>query len=145
MIETNIGVRPSEVDRMGIVHNAVYPVWFEAGRRGLLKKAGMPDAFMRARGLFLPLSEIECRYKSPARLKDKLVVKTDLASVTCAKLKFEYRIFNRENGKLVAIGRTVHAWTDGRLKPLNIEKTAPEIYKRLMLFAEATDMASDGS
>lgn len=145
IVETNIGVKHSEVDKMSIVHNSVYPMWFEAGRRSYLKEAGMPDSLMRGRGLFLPLSEMECRYKSPARLRDKLVVKTDLTVVSCAKIKFEYRIFNRKNGKLVAIGRTVHAWTDSCIKPLNIEKTAPEIYRQLKLFAESTEATAEGT
>ena len=30
--ETKIRVRYAETDKMGIVHHAVYPVWFEAAR-----------------------------------------------------------------------------------------------------------------
>lgn len=35
-LETEIRVRYNECDPMGVVHHAIYPVWFEMGRTELL-------------------------------------------------------------------------------------------------------------
>jgi len=60
-----------------------------------------------------------------------VVVITRITSISCVKVVFEYRILNKENGKTLAVGKTIHAWTDKNIKPLNIEKEAPQIYALL--------------
>ncbi|MFZ5987217.1 MAG: acyl-CoA thioesterase [Bacillota bacterium] len=136
--ETCFHVKFTEIDLMGIVHHSNYPIWFEAGRTDYLKKAGIPAYRMNALGFFLPLSKIECEFKSPARYGDKILVVTDLTYVSYVKVKFEYRILNKRNGKLLTVGKTIHAWTNKKVEPLNIKKAAPEIYQRLKQLAEST-------
>lgn len=137
--ETCFHVRYTEIDSLGIVHHSKYPIWFEAGRNDYLKNADIPNSKMNALGLFLPLSEIKCRFKSPAKYGDKIQVNTKLIYISCVKVKFEYQVLNRLTGKVLATGRTVHVWTNHRLEPLNIEKTAPEIYTRLRQLLEPTE------
>lgn len=128
---TSFKVRHSEIDKMLIVHHSVYLKWFETGRRDYLRKAGIPHSGINRQGFYLPLSEIECKYKSPAKCGDEVVVITRITSISCVKVVFEYRILNKENGKTLAVGKTIHAWTDKNIKPLNIEKEAPQIYALL--------------
>ena len=47
--------------------------------------------------------------------------------MTCAKIKLEYVIENSNNGTIIALGSTIHAWTDKSFIPLNIEKALPEL------------------
>jgi acyl-CoA thioester hydrolase len=134
--KTSFCVRHSEIDKMGIVNHSNYPKWFEIGRRDYLRKAGIPQSSINCQGFYLPLSEIECKFKSPARYGDEIIVITSLTFMTCVKVKFEYRIVNKISGKPLAVGKTVHAWTDRNIRPLNIEKAAPQIYASLKAFAE---------
>jgi acyl-CoA thioester hydrolase len=120
-----------DVDIMGIVHHTVYPKWFETGRRDFLSKAGIPHSKFNSLGLYLPLSHLECKYKSPTRFGYEISVITCITFVSCVKIIFEYKVLNNITGKLLATGNTVHGWTDINVKPLNIEKTAPEIYALL--------------
>ena len=39
--ELTIQVRYSECDPMGVVHHAVYPIWFEMGRTELLRETNI--------------------------------------------------------------------------------------------------------
>ena len=120
-----------DVDIMGIVHHTVYPKWFETGRRDYLIKAGIPHSKFNSLGLYLPLSHMECKYKSPAKFGDEISVTTCITFVSYVKLKFEYNVLNNINGRLLATGNTVHGWTDIGVKPLSIEKAVPEIYALL--------------
>lgn len=133
--EICFSVKYTEVDEMGVVHHSKYPLWFENGRSDYLKKAGVSNSKIARKGFYLPLSLIECKYKSPARFGDEIIVSTKILSMTCAKLQFEYEILDYEKGKLLAMGRTVHAWTNQRIEPVNIEKAAPEIFLRIKEFS----------
>jgi len=133
---TSFSVRYSEIDKMGIVHHANYPKWFEIGRRDYLHKAGIPNSSINRQGFYLPLSEMECKFKSPAKYGDEIIVITGVTFVSCVKIKFEYKVLNKISGKPLAVGKTVHAWTDRAIKPLNIEKAAPQIYTSFKAFEE---------
>jgi len=133
---TSFYVRYSEIDKMGIVYHANYPKWFEIGRRDYLHKAGIPNSSIYRQGFYLPLSEMECKFKSPAKYGDKIIVITGITFVSCVKVKFEYKILKKISEKTLAVGYTVHAWTDRDIKPLNIEKAAPQIYTSLKASAE---------
>ena len=65
--ETKIITRYSETDQMGIVHHSNYAVWFEAGRTDFFKKVGFSYKEIEGRGILLPLYEMNCKFKSPAR------------------------------------------------------------------------------
>jgi acyl-CoA thioester hydrolase len=142
---TSFSVRYSEIDKMGIVYHANYPKWFEIGRRDYLHRAGIPHLSVNHQGFYLPLSELECKFKSPAKYGDKIIVITGITFMSCVKVKFEYKVLNMISGKPLATGNTVHAWTDRDIKPLNIEKAAPQIYTSLKVFAEIEDIIGDKS
>lgn len=128
-------VKLTEIDLYGIVHHTRYPKWFESGRVDFLNKAGIPIGSLYSSGLFLPLVEMRCEYKRPAKLGYTVIVITELTDLSCVKLTFEYRVLNMLNRKLLATGKTFHAWTNNKLEPLNLEKAAPEIYKKLKQLA----------
>ncbi len=90
---------------MGIVHHSNYAVWFEAGRTDFLNKAGAANSSIEARGVLLPVYEMNCRYKSPARYEDEILVVTRLKQVSVSVCAFRIgcsmpriiRIGNRRN------------------------------------------------
>lgn len=129
--ETRFIARYAETDQMGIVHHSNYPVWFEAGRTDFFKKVGMPNSKIEVLGILLPLSHMECSFKSPARYEDEIVVKTKIRKMTCARIEFDYQVVCGLDQRLLAVGGTSHAWTDKSLKPLNIEKKLPELCRML--------------
>lgn len=51
MNETLVTVRYAETDRMGIVHHAVYPVWYEEGRSAYFRALGLPYSAIEELGL----------------------------------------------------------------------------------------------
>lgn len=130
----------SEIDGMGIVHHSNYPLWFERGRKDYLKKAGIPSSRIASQGIFLPLSEMECQFKSPAKAGDEIVIFTKIQSMSCIKIKFEYMVYKKEKGLLLAAGKTVHVWTNCKIEPINIILAAPEIYQRLKQSSESHDI-----
>ncbi|NCB76192.1 MAG: acyl-CoA thioesterase [Negativicutes bacterium] len=126
-IETRLIARYSETDQMGIIHHSNYAVWFEAGRIEFLKKVGISNIDIEAKGVLLPLYEMSCKFKSPARSEDEIMVITSLKQISRVRLCFSYQVINAINRKLLANGETMHAWTDKALKPINVTKAIPNI------------------
>ncbi len=129
----------TEVDRMGIVHHSNYPLWFEKSRQDYLRKAGVSISKIAGQGFFLPLSEIECKFKRPAKYGDVVLVITKILSMSCVRTEFGYEVFNKAKGKLLATGKTVHVWTNPKVEPVNMEKEAPDVYRGLKQFFESKD------
>lgn len=128
---TKLTVRYAETDQMGIVHHSNYAVWFEAGRTDFIKQTGITYTDMEARGVLLPLYEITCRFRKPARYEDEVTVITALKSLSRVRIVLSYRVIRDNDGTLLAEGETAHAFTDAAMKPLNAERAVPDIYALL--------------
>jgi len=75
-VDTRIRVRYQETDSMGVVHHSNYIVWFEIGRSDFLRAKGMSYRDVEKKGWMLPLIEVQCFYRQPARFDDMVVIRT---------------------------------------------------------------------
>jgi acyl-CoA thioester hydrolase len=130
-VTTEVRVRYAETDQMGIVYYANYLVWFEIGRVELLRSLGLAYSQLETdHQCILPVVEASCRYKSPARYDDRIVIETRPSLLRQSVVKFAYRILRKgregEEMKLLAEGETVHVVCDVQLnkKPLPVEHEA---------------------
>ena len=112
--ETSIVVRYAETDMMGIVYHANYLPWLEMGRTQLLKERGFPYTELEAQGLFLPVIEINVKYRCPAKYDDTIVVRTVMQEKPFVKIRLEYEVL--KEGEAIATGHSVHAFmnSDGQ-------------------------------
>ncbi|MGA3082095.1 MAG: thioesterase family protein [Terracidiphilus sp.] len=124
-VTTEVRVRYAETDQMGIVYYANYLVWFEIGRVELLRSLGFSySALEIEHQCILPVVEATCRYRSPARYDDRILIESRPALLRGSVIKFAYRILRKapegEEPALLAEGETVHVVCDGQLnkKPL---------------------------
>ena len=130
-VTTEVRVRYAETDQMGIVYYANYLVWFEIGRVELLRSLGLAYSQLETdHQCILPVVEASCRYKSPARYDDRIVIETRPSMLRRSVVKFAYRILRKGTGgeepKLLAEGETVHVVCDDELnkKRLPVEHEA---------------------
>jgi acyl-CoA thioester hydrolase len=131
--ETDITARYAETDQMGIIHHSYYSVWFETGRTDFFKNLGMRYSEVENKGVMLPLTEIKCSFIKPVRYEDVVLIKTWIVKSNCVRLVFNYEILKRAGMERVAMGETIHAWTDRSLNPINLKKVIPELYKMILL------------
>ena len=101
-----------DTDQMGVAYYANHLRWFEMGRTELLRQIGVPYSSVEAAGLFFPVTEVSCRYHKPARFDDEIVVATTLTELGRATLVFSYKITRKNDGQILAEGRTRHACVD---------------------------------
>ncbi|MHB1672640.1 MAG: acyl-CoA thioesterase [Acidobacteriaceae bacterium] len=123
--EVRLRVRYAETDQMGVVYYSNFLVWFEIGRVELLRQLGFDYKTMEIEDdCFIPVVEANCRYKSPARYDDELIVETRVTGVRGAVLKFRYRVVRVGDQQLLAEGETIHVVTDHTLT----KRALPEKY-----------------
>ncbi len=119
-VTTEVRVRYAETDQMGIVYYANYLVWFEIGRVELLRALGLAYSQLETdHQCILPVVSASCRYRSPARYDDEILIETRPALLRGAVIKFAYRILRKApegaEPKLLAEGETVHVVCDGQM------------------------------
>lgn len=127
--ETDLRVRYSETDKMGVVYHANYLVWFEIGRTEFCRSRGFSYRDMEENDdAFLVVVESYCRYKAPAYYDDELVVRTHVTELRRRSLRFGYEIVRKSDDKVIAEGETGHVVTDkdGRVRSF------PEGYNELL-------------
>jgi len=129
--ETRLKVRYAETDQMGIVHHSNYYVWFEVGRTEFFNKTGMSYGDIEKKGLLLPLIESSCSYKEPARYEDEIIVRTWIEDLGAVRITFSYEVIREKDGKLLASGKTVHAFVNTNLKPVNLKKINRNVFESL--------------
>ncbi|MGC9158087.1 MAG: acyl-CoA thioesterase [Terracidiphilus sp.] len=120
-ITTEVRVRYAETDQMGVVYYANYLIWFEIGRVEVLRALGLSYRQLEMEHqCILPVVEARCRYRSPARYDDRILIETRPSMLRGSVLKFAYRLFreasHEEDGRLfLAEGETVHVVCDEQM------------------------------
>ena len=127
--ESVIDVRYPDCDPMGIVHHAVYPVWYEIARMDFFQAVGFSYADMHALGINPPMVDLHVQYKSAVEYPGTVTVRTKATFVAPKKLRLHYETFYRDN--LVNVCDTFHIWTGPDMKSLDMEKALPEVYDKL--------------
>jgi acyl-CoA thioester hydrolase len=123
-VTTEVRVRYAETDQMGVVYYANYLVWFEVGRVELLRALGFSYSLLETEHeCILPVVEATCRYRSPARYDDQILIETRPALLRNSVLRFAYRILRKASNSqegtepvLLAEGETTHVVCDDQMK-----------------------------
>ena len=115
-------------DQMGVVYYANYLEFMEIGRTELLRSTGLAYRQMEEGGFFLPVTRVECDYRTPARYDDLLLIRTRIARLTRVRVEFQYEIVRQADGTLLCQGATHHAITDPAGKP---RRLTPEWSEKL--------------
>ena len=110
---TPVSVRNYDIDWQGIVHNANYLLYCEAGRISYLQNLGLTltiDTITGEERMVIARNEID--YISPARFGDSLSVLTRIRSIGTSSFTFEGIIEDASGGRRIAENVSVHVWLD---------------------------------
>ena len=109
-----------DTDKMGISYYANIFVWFEAARTEYFRALGLPYSECEKKGYFLPVAETGAKYLAPSTYDDLLTVRTSVSEIKQSSLRFEYQLFNKKSGKLLATGFSLHVFVGAGMKPVRI-------------------------
>ncbi|MBT8208090.1 MAG: acyl-CoA thioesterase [Acidimicrobiia bacterium] len=126
----DVEVRYAETDQMGVVHHAVYPVWFELARTRLCEETGFHYAEIENLGYRLMVTGLTLDYRSPARYGDTVSVLCHISRLGSRGVVFAYEI--RRGDRQLASGTTTHVWIQASSnRPCRIPEDLEDPFRRL--------------
>jgi acyl-CoA thioester hydrolase len=109
---TKVRVIYADTDAMGIVYHTNYIKWFELGRNELMRQLGVAYTELEKLGLNLPLTKVSCHYLASAKYDHLVTVETKFDYIKRASIKFNSKIWDENQQKLLVEGYTIHACTN---------------------------------
>lgn len=110
--EEEFPVRYYETDQMGVVHHSNYIRFFELARNQMMAAVGFPIwVCERDYHVMIPIVNVTCHFKHPARMGDTLRAVAMIDKVPQAKLTIRQQVWN-QNGELCAEGEVLLGFID---------------------------------
>ncbi len=125
--ESEIKVRFSEIDSMGIVWHGNYVKYLEDGREAFGKKYGL--TYMEVfndHGYMIPLVKLDIDYKNQLFYEDEAVLKTSLIDNPASKICFEYELRRKSDNMLILTAETIQVFMN---KNRELELNLPGFFK----------------
>ena len=124
--ELDFDIRFSEVDSMNIVWHGSYPLYFEDAREAFGRKYDLGYLRMFHEGVYAPLVDLRFQYKKPLTYGMHPRIKITYRPTEAAKLIFDYKIYNPEDGVVMATGYSVQVFMD---RNYELVWESPEFYR----------------
>ncbi len=115
---------------MGIVYHTNYIRWFELGRNELMRQLGVAYSELETLGLNLPLTKVSCHFLAPAKYDHLVTIETKFDYIKRASIRFNSRIWDEHQQKLLVEGYTIHACTSNEGKIRRIPKVLLDLIEK---------------
>ncbi|MSP74243.1 MAG: acyl-CoA thioesterase [Myxococcales bacterium] len=135
---TEVRVRLSETDAVGIVFFGSFAAYMDVGRMDYLEHQGLSKLDGRVRDLIpgaVVRSELE--FRSPARYNEVLLIHVRLAHLGRTSYTFHFLMTNKRSRAVVAVGQLSLVWLDDLFQPTPI----PEAFRAAILAFEGPFIA----
>lgn len=90
----------ADTDAYGVVWHGAYLRWLEKGRVELCDALGLDLIAMKKADVLLPVTNMNVKYKSSARLNDNIIIETWLEKCNTLSVTFKQTIKNKETNRL---------------------------------------------
>lgn len=127
IVATDFPVRYAETDAMGVVHHAIYLVYFEEGRSHYMREMGSDYAKIEASGFQLPVTEAGIRYVGSLHYGERVRIKCQVTESKSRRLTFSYEVSNPAVNRVLVTGFTSHIWTT----PDGTVTRAPQVWHEM--------------
>ena len=117
-----------ETDKMGVVHHSNYVRWLEEARTFFFNDNELAYVETERLGLMSPITDINVKYKYPARYGESFTVRLKMTKYTGVRFRIAYTVVN-ENGDILLEGESGHAFINADHKPVSLARAIPHRHK----------------
>lgn len=111
--ETDLAVRPDDLDFFQHVHSSKYFDYVFAARYEQMKRCyGMSMESFLERGLGWVVKQATIEYKRPLKLGDEVQVRTRVAEFFRDSVRVEFEIIRKASGKTASLGWCIYTLID---------------------------------
>ena len=134
-----------ETDQMGVVHHSNYIRWFEEARVFFMDQMGLSYDELEKAGIFSPVIEAHCVYRSSARFHDQVLVLAKIEQCSGVRLTVSYRVIDAVDHTLRAEGETRHCFLNRQGYPVSLKKANPQMFRLFesLIGQEPYDLSSE--
>ena len=119
-----------ETDRMGVVHHSNYIRFLEEARTYWLEQIDMPFPMIEKEGITIPVLGVNCEYKRHVTFGDTILINTYMKEYNGVKMTVGYQVTNKKTNEIVMVGETKHCFTNQEIRPIRLQKVAPEFHRK---------------
>lgn len=120
-----------ETDKMSIVHHSNYARFLEEARIDLMENYNLPFAELEDRGYMIPVLELQGSFIEAVRFGETVRIYVYIDTVTSARFKFKYKIFDAKTGKLKHTAESSHCIIDSEFRPVAFKRLPQDLKDRL--------------
>ena len=121
----------SDTDSYGVVWHGAYTKWFEAARVGLFEQMGLELETLENSGIVFPVVEMNIRYKSSAKMNERIVIKTKVSELKPLSVTFEHKVYEQKTNTLRVIAHTTIVVIDTKTGKM-FRKMPEDMYNRFL-------------
>lgn len=126
-VSKKLNIRFSEVNSSGAVSHSFYAIYFEDAREAFGTKYKLEYLKIAEFGFFAPLVELTFNFIKPITYQMNTRIEITYVPTAAAKIVFDYKIFNEDNGELLTTGRSVQVFLDFNYQ---LVWNTPEFYNK---------------
>lgn len=105
IFETELAVRPDDIDMFNHVHNSKYLDYVLAARYEQMERCyGMSWQFFTDQGFGWVVAKVTISFKRPLKLGDQLLVRTGILEMNEKGSNVQFEIINKKTGKVASDG-----------------------------------------
>ena len=104
----------ADTDSYGVVWHGAYTKWFEAARVELVEQLGLDLDTLENNNILFPVVEMNIRYKSSAKMNEKIIIKTRIIKVSPVSITFEHKVYKKGTDILRVAAQTVIVVTNSQ-------------------------------
>lgn len=108
--KTEVRIRFSEIDPLGIVWHGTYVKYFEDGREDFGRKYDLNYLDYFKAGLITPIVKLDVNYKKDLKYGESIIVETRYVDSPAAKIIFKYRLYRASDNELVTTGSSTQVF-----------------------------------
>jgi acyl-CoA thioester hydrolase len=97
-----------------------------------MRQLGVSYREMEQEGCLIAVVDAHCRYKSPARYDDELIVRTHLKNVRESLVHFSYELLRVGEEAVLAEGDTTHIVIDKEMNVVSLPEKYIAVFRRAM-------------
>ena len=90
----------ADTDAYRVVWHGAYLRWMEMGRVNLCEQYGLDLITLEEQDILMPVTNMNVRYKSSAKLNDTVIIETLISKVSPLTVTFTQKIYNKETEKI---------------------------------------------
>lgn len=109
---TEVPVRFSEIDALGIVWHGHYLKFFEDGREAFGKQYDLGYLDIHRQHFLVPLVNINVDFKRTVKYGESILIETTYMDCPAAKIIFNYKLYRSSDKELVATGSSIQVFMD---------------------------------